>query len=109
MDLLWNGLSWACLLAGGGFVITGALGLLRMPDLFTRLHGAGIIDTLGAGLILVGLMIQSGLSLTTVKLLLLLFLILFTTPTASHALAKAAIHGRLLPEAENKEKLSSPP
>ena len=51
------------LLAGGSFFcVVGAIGLLRLPDFYTRLHGAGIIDTLGAGLILVGLMMQAGFS-----------------------------------------------
>ena len=64
--------------------------LLRLPDFYARLHGAGMIDTLGAGLILTGLMLQAGLSLVTVKLLFVLFFILITSPTATHAIAHAA-------------------
>ena len=85
-------LSWACLAAGGLFCVIGALGLLRMPDFFTRMHAASITDTLGAGLILFGLMLQAGLTLVTAKLAIIALLIFFTSPTATHALAKAASH-----------------
>jgi multicomponent Na+:H+ antiporter subunit G len=83
-------LSWPLLIGGSFFCVTGAIGLLRLPDFYARLHGAGIIDTLGAGLILIGLMLQAGLSLVTVKLLFVLFFILITSPTATHAIAHAA-------------------
>ena len=87
-------LSWALLSSGSFFCVTGAIGLLRLPDFYARLHGAGIIDTLGAGLILLGLMLQAGFSLVTVKLFFVLFFILVTSPTATHAIAHAAhTHG----------------
>ncbi len=89
--------SWACLLTGALFALTGGIGLLRLPDLFTRLHAAGMTDTLGAGLILLGLMFQAGFSLVTIKLLLILGFLLVTSPTSTHALAKAALHGKLKP------------
>lgn len=96
-------LSWTCLLAGGFFSIVGGIGMLRMPDLFTRFHAAGITDTLGAGLVLLGLMIQAGTSLVSVKLLLILGFIFFTSPTATHALAKAALHGKQKPIIYSKD------
>jgi multicomponent Na+:H+ antiporter subunit G len=68
-----------------------------MPDFFTRLHAAGITDTLAAGLVLIGLMFQGGFSQVTVKLVLILMLLLFTSPTSSHALAKAALADGLDP------------
>lgn len=83
-------LSWALLVGGSFFCVTGAIGLLRLPDFYARLHGAGIIDTLGAGMVLTGLMLQAGFSLVTVKLLFVLFFILITSPTATHAIAHAA-------------------
>lgn len=89
--------SWLFLLAGGFFVMVGSLGLIRMPDFYTRLHGASIIDTLGAGLILIGLMLQSGFSLITLKLVFLLALFFFTGPVVAHALAQAALHMGLEP------------
>ena len=79
-----------CLAGGGVFCVIGAVGLLRMPDLYTRMHAASVTDTLGAGLILAGLILQAGLTLVTAKLAVIGLLILFTTPTATHALARAA-------------------
>ena len=86
MEALLYYASWACLLLGAGFCFVGGLGLLRLPDFYSRIHGGGITDTLGAGLILLGLMFQSGLSLATVKLVMIaLFLLLAgsvaTTPS----------------------------
>jgi len=86
-------LSWAMILVGGAFGIIGGIGLLRFPDFFTRIHAAGITDTLCAPLIIGGLMLQSGLTLTTMKLVFLIVFLFLTSPTASHALAKAALHG----------------
>lgn len=90
-------LAGACLLAGGAFLVVGALGLLRLPDFFTRVHATGVIDTMGAGLVLVGLAILAGWTLPAAKLVLILGFLLLTGPTATHALAKAALHGRLDP------------
>ncbi len=85
-------LSWILLLGGSFFLVVGAVGLVRLPDFFTRMHAAGVTDTGGAGLVLLGLMLQGGFSLVTVKLAFILLFILFTSPTACHALAKAALH-----------------
>lgn len=90
-------LSWGCLLAGGVFCVVGAVGLLRMPDFYTRMHAASVIETLGAGLILLGLLLQAGLTLVAVKLLMVGLLIFFASPTATHALARAAMLGGLKP------------
>jgi multicomponent Na+:H+ antiporter subunit G len=83
--------SWALVLVGGAFCIIGAIGLLRMPDFFTRMHAASIIDTLGAAFILFGLMLQAGFSLVTVKLIAIGLLLFFTSPVSTHALARAAL------------------
>ncbi len=83
-------MSWICLAAGGFFCVVGTLGLVRMPDFYTRMHAASVTDTLGAGFILLGLALQAGLTLIAVKLLMIGLLIFFTSPTATHALAKAA-------------------
>lgn len=90
-------LSWALLLAGGFFVVVGGIGLIRLPDLYTRMHAAGIGDTLGAALILFGLMLQAGFTLVAVKLVLILVFLWFTSPTASYALANAALFAGLEP------------
>ncbi len=85
------------ILVGSLSIIVGLLGVYRMPDFFTRLHAASIIDTLGAMLILFGLIMHHGISIVSVKLFLILVFILITTPTAAHALAKSALHGNLKP------------
>jgi len=88
----------ALFLAGGAFFcLVGGIGLVRMPDFYTRMHGASITETLGAGLMLIGLMLQAGLTLVTVKLAMIGLLILFASPTATHALAKAALLSGLKP------------
>jgi multicomponent Na+:H+ antiporter subunit G len=101
--LLADVISWACIIVGAVFAIIGAVGILRLPDVFSRMHGAGIIDTLGAGLILVGLMFQAGFSLITVKLILIVVFLLYTSPTTTHALARAALNGGVNPLIERKE------
>ena len=90
IELILNLISASLLAAGSIFVLIGAFGLIRFPDFYTRLHAAGITDTLGAELILLGLMFQAGLSLVTVKLILISLFIFFTSPTATHAVANAA-------------------
>ena len=90
IELILNLISAGLLAAGSIFVLIGAFGLIRLPDFYTRLHAAGITDTLGAELILLGLMFQAGLSLVTVKLILISLFIFFTSPTATHAVANAA-------------------
>lgn len=90
-------LSWVLLMAGGFLGVTGALGLFRFPDFYTRLHAASVTDTLCAGLIILGLVLQTGLSLFSVKLVLILLVLAYTSPTAAHALARAAQHGGLKP------------
>jgi multicomponent Na+:H+ antiporter subunit G len=85
------------LMAGSFFMLVAGVGVLRMPDVFTRLHAAGIKDTLGAGLTLVGLMVFAGFSLVTVKLLLIWLFLWFTSPVASHSVARAAILGGVRP------------
>ena len=101
-------LSWIALVSGGLLGIIGGVGIHRFPDFFTRLHAAGITDTLCAALILVGLGLQSGISLVTFKLALVFIFLWFTSPTASHALANAALHGGLRPQLdENKDASAS--
>ena len=90
-------ISWALILIGSMFSVLGALGILRFPDFFSRLHAAGLTDTLGAWSLLAGFMIQAGLSLTTVKLGLILLFLFFTSPTGTHALARAGLAANLKP------------
>lgn len=97
-------LSWICLLGGSFVVLVTGLGMLRLPTYYTRVHAASITDTLGAGLILLGLALQTELSNVTIKLALTLIFLVLTGPSAAHALAKAAfLHGITphLPEEED--------
>jgi multicomponent Na+:H+ antiporter subunit G len=103
MNAVLDVLTWACLLGGGIFLLVGAIGVLRFPDFYTRLHAVSVCDTMGAGLVLVGLMLQGGLSLVTVKLLLIFYFMIFTGPTAVHALAEAALEEKLQPDVDDRE------
>lgn len=97
IGLAFDILSWVLLLIGAFFLLVGAIGVLRFPDFYSRLHAVSVSDTMGTALILVGLMIQGGLSMVTVKLLLMFYFMIFTGPTAVHALAEAAIEGNVKP------------
>ncbi len=89
--------TWVLMAAGSVFTIIGAVGLLRMPELYTRMHAASITDTLGAGFMLLGMMLAAGLSLVSLKLLFILGLLVFTGPVVTHALARAALHENIKP------------
>lgn len=93
MSLIVEILSVACLLMGSILCITGGIGLLRLPDFFARVHAAGLTETLAAPLLLCGLMLRMEWSLELLKVALILAFILATNPTASHSMAKAALHG----------------
>ena len=109
MALLADVVSWVLILAGSALALIGGIGLLRLPDVFARMHGASIIDTLGLGLILVGLMFQGGLSLVTVKLILILLFVFYTSPTTTYALARACLYGGIEPRASRKDSDGEPP
>mgnify|MGYP000011006431 CR=1 FL=1 len=104
------------LLIGSFLCVSGGIGLLRFPDFYTRMHAVGVTDTLGAGMILIGLMILSTDFLVFAKLVMVLLLTLLIGPTTSHVLAKAAFHNGLMPKGlntleqnNNKETNSSNP
>ena len=86
-------LSVLLLFFGVLFILVGSIGLLRMPDVFTRMHAAGITDTIGAAAIILGLMLVAGWSIVLIKLLLVLIFLMLLNPTACHSLARAAVHG----------------
>ncbi len=107
MALLLDVASWICLVAGGLFCVAGGVGVLRLPDFFSRLHASGVIDTLGAGLVLLGLLLQTESLDVALRLVLIFFFLLFTVPTATHALAKSALQGGLVPEVDDEGSSSS--
>ena len=86
------------MISGLFFVLAGTLGVLRLPDFYTRIHAAGVTDTLGAELIVMSLIIQSGFTQMSLKLLLIGVFVLLTGPTATHAVAHAAHTAGLKPK-----------
>ena len=94
-------LGWLLLGVGSFFILTGVIGLLRLPDIYSRLHAAGLTDTLGAALVLLGLICHAGLSIAAIKLALILAFILITGPTATHALANSAWTSKIKPIDKN--------
>jgi len=97
VTLLLDLASWLCILLGSFFTVIGALGLVRMPEIFTRMHAASVTDTLGVGFLILGMGLQAGLSLVTLKLVFLLALFFFTAPVVTHALAQACLHEKIRP------------
>jgi len=99
--------SWLLILGGSAFAIIGGVGLIRLPDVYARMHGAGLTDTLGAGLILAGLGVQAGFTLVTVKMILIMIFLIFTSPMSTYAVANAAFTRGLQPVLDEKEGGSS--
>lgn len=97
MTLIIDVVSAISIALGCLLLVSGSVGLLRFPDFYTRMHAAGVTDTLATIFIIFGLLLLAGWSLAAIKLVLILLFILFTSPTACHALAKAAQHGGLEP------------
>ena len=88
--------------AGVFFLVTGAAGLIRFPDFYTRMHASGKCDTLGVLLVLMGIACHEGASLTSAKILLIAAFIFVASPTATHAIARSAHRNQnaLWPEEE---------
>jgi len=104
MNELLDTASWIFLLGGGLFSVIGGAGMLRMPDFYTRMHAASITDTGGMVLMLAGLMLQAGLTLVTAKLFFVMIFLLMTSPTATHALARAALEDGVEPQLNHDER-----
>jgi len=98
MALLVDIASWILLSLGGALIFIGGLGALRMPNLYTRMHAASLTDTLGAMLVIAGIILQAGASLATIKLAAILLFLLLTSPAASNALASAALLAGVRPD-----------
>ena len=96
--------SWFCLSVGGALIVVGGVGVLRFPDFFTRMHAVSVTDTLCTSLIVFGLMLQAGMSLVTLKLIVIVLFVFLTSPTSSHALAKTAMRGGMIPIQYNDSK-----
>ena len=110
--------SWILIIIGSLGLLAGGIGILRLPDVYTRMHAASITDTIGAGALILGLMIQAGWTLVMVKLFFILIFFFFTSPTSSFSLAHAALSSGVEPildtdlrdgaerDTEDKEKMS---
>ena len=101
--------SWVLILLGSFFTIVGAFGMVRMPEIFTRMHAASVTDTLGVGFFILGMILQAGFGLVTLKLVFLLILFFFTGPVVTHALAQACLHEGIKPLlAEDRRGMARP-
>ena len=100
-QLLISILSGCFILLGVLALLIGALGLLRLPDVYCRIHAVGMIDTAGASFIILGLAIHEGVSLVTVKLLFIGIFLFFTSPIATHAVAQVAHKSGVVPVGRN--------
>ncbi len=108
MDLVLDIATTILLAAGTFLVFAGGVGVMRMPDFYTRMHAASLTDTGGAVLIIAGLMLQAGLTLAPLKLAAIFLFLFLTSPTASYALANAALLAGLKPNARNETGIDLP-
>ena len=97
MVMLIDILSGLCIAAGVIALLTGSIGLIRLPDLYSRTHAVGMMDTAGVGFIILGLIIHEGLTLVSVKLALVGIFLFFTSPIATHAVAQVAYRSGVKP------------
>ena len=112
MEALLDVLSWVAIASGLFFILVGTVGILRMPDVYTRLHAAGMTDTMGAGLLLLGMALQTIIGImhgessywfVLVRIVFIYGFLLFTSPIACHALARAGIAGGVEPWSNDQE------
>ena len=89
--------SLVLLVAGAFFLLAGSVGIVRLPDFFTRTHATGKTDTLGLILALAGLAVHDGITLNSGKLLVAAVFVGLTAPVGTHALARAAYRSGLRP------------
>lgn len=108
MDGIQDIVGGALIVVGAFFYLVGAIGIYRMPDVYTRMHAASVSETLGVGFLVLGMMVLAGFTLISVKLAIILGVILFTSPIATHALAQAALHEGIKPVGVGNEVLVGP-
>lgn len=71
------------------FVTTSTVGMLKLSDFYSKFHPAGIMDSLGMPLIMIGLIVRNGLSVVSLKILIMMLVMWITSSTASYAVAKS--------------------
>ena len=104
MEIIVQLISFLFIILGSLIILVGSLGLLRLPDVFSRIHAVGMIDTAGIGLIITGLIIYSGFSTVTIKLLIMGLILFFTSPISGHAVAISAKKNNFKPVLKKREK-----
>ena len=109
IEMLVSILSSLCLFIGIVALLIGSLGLLRLPDIFSRMHAFGMMDTAGVGFLILGMMLHAGFTLITVKLAFIGIFLFFTSPIAGHAVAQAAYKDGVKPLGTSKLSAKSPP
>lgn len=110
METLMSISSALFLFIGSFLCVSGGVGILRFPDFYTRMHAVGVTETLATAMILIGLMLQNPGGIVDLKLIIIMLMTFFISPTASHALAKAAMNNGLMPvldKQEDNEKVKS--
>lgn len=109
MDTLVNVISAILVCTGSLFIVGGAVGLIRMPDLYTRIHAASVTDTGGLLFVSLGLILEAAFifdnPMAAIKLVLIVFFVFLTAPTASHAVAKAALMAGHIPQCPNGQSV----
>ena len=108
IDTAVTAFSWFLLFTGGAFVLIGGIGALRLPNFYTRLHAASLTETMATIMIFVGMMLQAGMTLAALKLAAIMAFLLLTAPTASYALANAALQSGLRPRGYEPKGDSAP-
>ncbi len=98
LDLIVEVFSWIAILLGSAFMLIGAIGTLRFPDFWSRVHAVSVTDSAGMLLLTLGMCIQGGFTLVTVKLIIIGIFLFITGPTATHAVANAAFVSGFLPK-----------
>ena len=105
IENIWDFLTFCSFAIGIFFILTGSLGLLKLPDVFSRIHSSGMIDTGGAAFIIIGMIFQSGFSLATAKLIFIGIFIFFSSPVSSHVIANLARKKGLFPVGKKRGKI----
>lgn len=102
--MMWNDyLAAALLLTGFFFMIVSAIGVVRLPDFFSRLHASSIGETLGIVLVGIGFAIYEGFTLTSAKLLLIVIAVFLVNPVGTHLIGKAAVRAGYRPWKEEDD------
>ena len=105
IENIWDLLSVCSFGIGVFFILTGSIGLLKLPDVFSRIHSSGMIDTAGAAFIILGMIFQSGISLATAKLIFIGIFIFFSSPVSSHVISNLARKKGIVPIGKKRGKL----